>query len=256
MDFVPAHRAGAQNRVYGALSVSMADFRVAQPVSSRLEPAVVRLASQSPRLLAPALAIILLMPGLYALALLVGGPFWAFNPDAEGTPPAAISAVTLVLGGLVALGAPAGTARPGALRAIGVFLLFMGADEALTIHEHVQALTGEDWQTLYRPVMLAGAVAWAFVAVDLRRVPAALVAWFAGAASWAVAMRLEQWAWHPDGTHAPGWQAMSVVEETLELFGSACWALALLIAVRVLPRAAAASRTRPGAAAATSPASP
>jgi hypothetical protein len=234
----------------------MAVFQGARTRASRLEPAVVRLAAQSPWLLAPAMAIVLLLAGLAALAFLVGGPFWAFNPDAEGTAPAAISAGVLVLGGLIALGAPAGTARPGALRAIGVFLLFMSADEALTIHEHLQALTAEDWQTLYRPVMLAGAVAWAFIAVDLRRVPAALVAWFAGAASWAVAMRLEQWAWHPDGTHAPGWQAMSVVEETLELFGSACWVVALLIAVRALPRAVAVARATRDATGATSPASP
>jgi len=249
---VPVRRAGAQNRVYGALSVSMADHRVAQPVASRLEPAVVRLAYQSPWLLALALAIVLLLAGLAALAFLVGGPFWAFNPDAEGTPPAAISAATMVLGGLVALGAPAGTARPVALRAIGVFLLFMGADEALTIHEHLQLLTGVDWQTLYTPVILAGAVGWAVIAVDLRRLPVALAAWVTGAVAWAVAERLEQLAWHSDGTHAAGWQALSVLEEALELSGSVCFVLALLVAVRVLPHAVRAAALPRDASPATS----
>jgi hypothetical protein len=49
---------------------------------------------------------------------------------------------------------------------------------------------------------------------------------------------------------------MSVVEETLELFGSACWVVALLIAVRALPRAVAVGRATRDVTPATSPASP
>ena len=59
---VPLRRASAQIRVYGALSVRMADVPASRSRRrDRLEPHVVRLAASEPRCSAPAVAIVLLL---------------------------------------------------------------------------------------------------------------------------------------------------------------------------------------------------
>lgn len=200
-----------------------------------LDWALARRPARVASVLAGSIAGLALLGALYYAA---GDAFSLFNPDGEGKPPAAFSAgVLLAAGGLAVLGAARAPRWPAAWRAIGAFLIYMGFDEGLLIHERLQSLTGVDWLTLYRPLVVVVAPVWLAVAWSLRRERLAAALWVGGACCWAVAQGFEMLAWDHSGGHVGPWQLLTTTEEALESAGSSLWLLAILIALRASARA-------------------
>jgi uncharacterized membrane protein YhaH (DUF805 family) len=112
--------------------------------------------------------------------------------------------------------------------AIGAFLTFMGIDEMVEIHERLERVTEIDWQTLYVPIALIGAVAWFVILKQLWRHRSLSIAWIAGAGAWLIAQVLEDVQWGPGDVLVSGAGSLIVAEETLEMSGSALFLLTLL----------------------------
>lgn len=112
----------------------------------------------------------------------------------------------------------------------------MVLDEAFSFHERLEIALDVDWQLLHLPLVAAGAVS--FLLVARRRVGhrGRLAVWFGGALAWAVSPALEDGEWDPFGRPGPGHAAMMVVEEVLEMVGSALWPAALVSELAVLTR--------------------
>ncbi len=153
-----------------------------------------------------------------------------FDLDGEYNVPAAWSAGLLVAAG--ALAAVVGR-RPAWRAATGLAVLFafMGLDEAVAIHERLEALTGIDWQLLYVPVVLVGGVAWLALWRRGRTVARFRPALAAGSAAWFVAQVLEKVQWHGD-VKAAHYDLMMVLEELLEMTGSLLFLIAVLLVAR------------------------
>lgn len=155
-----------------------------------------------------------------------------FDLDGEYNLPALWSSVLLLAaGGLAALVAR----RPGwrVVAGLGLLFGFMGFDEAVAIHERLEALTGIDWEVLYAPVVAVGAVAWLTVWRRARSVVWARSALVAGSAAWAVAQFLEKVQWHGD-VQAAHYELMMVPEELLEMTGSLLFLAGVVLVARAL----------------------
>lgn len=152
-----------------------------------------------------------------------------FDLDGEWTLPALFSGALLFAAGSLAFlaGGRVGNARlPYVL--FGGFLISMGLDEVCSIHERLEAATSTDWQILYAPVILLGGTVWILLVrtFDRRAQPFWLMA--TGAWAWVVAQVLENVQWG-GGTGAPvdAYARLMLIEETLEMVGSACFVVAL-----------------------------
>ena len=161
----------------------------------------------------------------------------AFDLDSERKLPAFVAGAIL-LGASVAAAVAAlwdaGRVRVAWLVLAALWAL-MGVDEALGIHESLEDETGVDWQTLYLPIMAAGAVAWLIVLLRRRGVAALLV--LAGGLLWACAGVLEavQWTGPMEAERAvDGYGIIMGLEEIFEMTGSACFLLGSLSAARAL----------------------
>jgi hypothetical protein len=121
-----------------------------------------------------------------------------------------------------------------------VVLAWLAFDEGSAIHEKLERWSGTDWELLYVPVMAIGALAWWGVFRRYRserRIAALLVA---GAVVWIAVLALElvqNWGGAP--VRAEIYVPTMIVEEALEMIGSAALLiagmLALQRAVRALP---------------------
>jgi hypothetical protein len=148
-----------------------------------------------------------------------------FNVDGEGVPPADFSAALLLAGGALLLlrGRLARDRYESVSWALlGGFLVFMSLDEWRAIHEHLEALTGVDWQVLYLPVVAVGAWMWVAVLWQLSPPRLAVVFFVVGAAAWLGAQAIEAYQWSGDDLVHPG---TVVPEEVLEMTGSALFLL-------------------------------
>jgi hypothetical protein len=117
--------------------------------------------------------------------------------------------------------------------AIGLCVLFayMGIDEGTEIHERLDELTGVNWQLLYVPLVVGGAICWLSVVRhlwDRAREPALILV--GGAAAWIVAQMFEGMQRGENHVLLHKW--MIIPEELLEMCGSALFGLGLLLAVR------------------------
>ena len=167
---------------------------------------------------------------LHGLGAVFGG-FDAFHLDRERNAPAALSAAFLAAGGIAFLAAVAkGRLRPVSV-GLAALLLLMAADELLEWHETLERRTGVDWQLLYAPVGLAGALVWLLVMRQLRGDRTATVLLAGGAAAWALSQVLERVEWD-GGRQVSGYGFMMPVEELLELSGSAMFLLAAMTLLR------------------------
>jgi hypothetical protein len=84
------------------------------------------------------------------------------------------------------------TSSPAPWYLIAGLFAFMGVDELLTIHEHLDAWTGIAWQVLYLPVVLVGAAAWWILFQRLRTSDIRLATgWALAAGFWAFSQFLE-----------------------------------------------------------------
>ena len=153
-----------------------------------------------------------------------------FDLDGERNVPGLFSALLLLACAVLAFLLP----RSVAPRAVA--LIFSGAlvlaslDEATEIHEKLERRLDVDWQLLYIPVFVAAVVVWSLLVAGLRRNGFSLTLVLASAACWIASQALEALQWEDDGP-APGYTWMVVVEETLEMTGSALLLLALLTVV-------------------------
>jgi hypothetical protein len=114
---------------------------------------------------------------------------------------------------------------------IAVLFVFMGVDELVTIHEHLEEWTGVDWQILYLPVVLAGAVGWTVLFLRLRASDVRLATgWALGAGLWIFAQFLEVLLRKLHvGSGVPKLEElMPAAEELSELTGSSLFLLVTL----------------------------
>lgn len=115
---------------------------------------------------------------------------------------------------------------------LAILFAEMAFDETLRLHENLEDLVGLDWQVIYLPLILAAGLAWLAFLRRFWREPAIRWLWLAGAMAWIVSQFSEAAAWGWWGLYpnqeARGYLAYVVVEETLEMTGSAVLLLALL----------------------------
>jgi hypothetical protein len=175
--------------------------------------------------------------GLQALGL----PLGFFELDAELTAPAFFSGLQLLSAAVLAFVLARrglGEARPDwALAVLGVVFLAMAVDEVAVVHENMDDWLGaENWIVVYLPIIALAAYAWVVVLRRLRAFPARepFILFVAGAVGWGLAILIEL-------PHQEGWQGrvsrLSVLpEEVLELGGSLCFLLALLVLIQARPR--------------------
>jgi hypothetical protein len=190
------------------------------------------------RLLEPRSVALALGAAIAALAVLGAIVAWeprpaldGFDLDEERTVPAFVSAFLLVACALLALRLPRTVLSRGAAVVFAALLALASLDELMGIHERLERRLDVDWQVLYLPVFAAGLVVLALFVAGLRRNGFGLGPVLASAACWAAAQLLEKLQWEDDGP-APGYTWMMVIEETLEMAGSALLLLAMLSVVR------------------------
>lgn len=187
-------------------------------------------------------------------------PEWglsAFDLDRELRVAAAFSGAVLVSGAAV-FAVLAGRAVGGLRRASGAMaalLAVMAGDEVVELHERLEAATGVDWQLLYLPVAMVGALAWLRLlrAWRGRTLPGVLL--IAGAACWGVSQVLEAVQWNGD-VQVEGYVGLMLAEEMLEITGSAFLllaGLAVLVAEAVRHDEAAPLRSGGSSSAAATP---
>ena len=109
---------------------------------------------------------------------------------------------------------------------IAVLFTYMGLDELLTFHEHLETFTGVDWEVLYAPVAAGGACLW--VVLLFRMPPGSLrrLVWIGGAVGWVVAQVLEDLQWQGP-RRVDLYDLLANTEEALEMGGSALFLIAL-----------------------------
>jgi hypothetical protein len=196
-----------------------------------------KLAYVDPVRLAAGFAVVIAVFGLLGAAnVITDGDVAFFDLDAEGKLPAFVAAAILLCAAVGALLACLETSeRRWPWAVLAVLFSVMAVDEAFRVHEALEDETSTDWQVLYLPLMAAGAVAWFALLGRLRRLRLAALLLFAGAVMWAVAGVLEsiQWTGPRETERAvEGYGILMGIEELLEMCGSACFALAPLLAVR------------------------
>jgi hypothetical protein len=112
------------------------------------------------------------------------------------------------------------------------FFAFMALDEMLSFHESIERTTGIDWQILYLPIFLIGAVAGIGALLVLRGLRVAWLTFLAGGLAWFVAQVFEQIQWGADDEPIANYNLLMVPEELLEYVGSALWFVAFVLVIR------------------------
>ena len=206
--------------------------------------AVRRLVDVAPVWLAGGFAVVIAVLGVLGAIDVKYQSAPAFDLDAEAKLPAFAAGLILVCAaamcGLAAATEPARRRWPWLVLA-AVFTV-MALDEMTGLHEELEDDTGVDWQTLYLPLMAAAGIAWLSLLRRLRAVKVAAGLLVAGAALWVSAGVLEavQWTGPRESERAvDGYGILMGMEELFEMTGSACFALAPLIAARTHRRVSA-----------------
>ena len=178
---------------------------------------------------------------LGALHTLAGVRIDLFDPNGERNVQAFVAAGLLATAGAAAL--VAASVEEGRPRLIGYglagLLTFLSADELLQLHEKAERLTGVDWQKLYLPIFAVGGVLGALM---LRRVwphVGARVMLVAAGAAWFVAELLEAIEYDAADGRVASYDLMVVIEEPLEMTGSALITVALILGAAMRRRARA-----------------
>jgi hypothetical protein len=202
-------------------------------------------ASASLASLPKTLATARVLGGLVVLMAVLGGFDAAVTDvhlfDIEGELKDGPTLMVVVAGGVLfvaaalafklARGEANSTSSPAPWYLIAGLFAFMGVDELLTIHEHLDAWTGIAWQLLYLPILLAGAAAWWILFQRLRASDMRLATgWALGAGFWAFSQFLE--VLFVKAGLGPGVLKLEVVmpatEELCELTGSSLFLLVSL----------------------------
>jgi hypothetical protein len=157
-----------------------------------------------------------------------------FDLDGERTFVTVLTGASLLaaaLGALVAGYLVVGRARY-VFHSLAGFFAFMALDEVFSFHESIERTTGVDWQLLYLPIFLIGAVGGIGALVLLRGLRAAQLTFLAGGLAWLVAQVFEQIQWGADDEPIAHYNLLMVPEELLEYLGSALWFVAFVLVIR------------------------
>ena len=154
-----------------------------------------------------------------------------FDLDGERNVPALFSALLLFVCAVLALRLPRSVAPRAVALALSGVLVLASLDEATEIHEKLERRLDVDWQLLYIPVFVAAVVVWSLLVAGLRRNGFTVALVLASAGCWIASQALEALQWENEGP-APGYTWMMVVEETLEMTGSALLLVALVVVTR------------------------
>jgi hypothetical protein len=174
----------------------------------------------------------------------LGLPLGLFDFDGEGKALAAWSTLLLLTNAGLALSIGSGERdAPRRWQVLAGFFAFVAVDEALALHEHLNTDLHWDWQVGYLPVLAVGGAAGLLVLRRLWPLRHERILLIAGAAAWAISQLSERVQSNPDEGRVSGYGALSGVEETLEIAGSALFVLALLGALRALSSRAPSRRT-------------
>jgi hypothetical protein len=189
---------------------------------------------------AASIAFFAAMGGAYYASFL--GVLKPFDLDGELSNfiyfPAIFSGGLLFCGAWAALGELHIGASPSwAWRGIAFFFAFMGVDELVTIHEHVEIWTGVDWQLLYLPLVTIGAVCWLAILRSMSTAPLARLMWIGGVGAWLAAQTVEHFevqklTFDSNGHPFGALPVQILVEETGEMIGSALFLLAIVAYAR------------------------
>jgi hypothetical protein len=196
------------------------------------------------------IGIVALFALLGSLERVHGVPLGLFDLDGEGKPPAAFSALLLVGAGVTAYAIgrlPAERDRRVLWTLMGLFFVYMAADEALTVHEHLQDLVGIGWTKLYAPLVLVAGIGWLQIVRRIWPLGERVLEWgprlFALApAPWLVAVALERLEANPDEGRVSGYAVMATIEEVFEMIGDGLFFIGLLFAFQSLARYVSSTR--------------
>ena len=155
----------------------------------------------------------------------------SFDLDGERNVPALFSALLLFACAVQTLRLPRSVVPRAVALVFSGVLVLASLDEATEIHEKLEQRLDVDWQLLYLPVFVAAAVVWWLLVAGLRRNGFGVAPVLASAGCWLASQALEALQWEDEGP-APGYTWMMVLEETLEMTGSALLLVALLAVVR------------------------
>jgi hypothetical protein len=151
--------------------------------------------------------------------------------NGEWTLPALYSALLLLTAGVLCFRAAwlvTTSGRFTPLVVLGALFAYMGVDEFLAVHEHLERVVHLAWWKFYAPVAVVGGVA---VLLTLRRIWAVVVArsaLLAGGACWLLSQLIETQQY--DGTElVHRWTILP--EEVLEMTGSLLFVVALLAVI-------------------------
>lgn len=196
----------------------------------------------TPTQLAVAISLVIAVLAAAGISVIQSGAAESiWNLDAEGTIPALFTALLLGGAGICAFVASRrdlyGARR--SLRLLALLLMLMSVDEALVVHERIEAAVGVDWQALYAPVIIVCGAAWLRVTYVLRSLPRAQILMIMGAFAWAVAQVLEATQWDGDDVKVGAYDQQMFIEEILEMSGSGLFLIALYTVLFVARRQAA-----------------
>lgn len=122
---------------------------------------------------------------------------------------------------------------------LAVLFAFAAFDELFMLHERLEVRTGNDWQVLYVPVLLLGAITsflWLRAQGGWRDVTDSSLLFLLGGAAWVTAWLLEAFQWSGDEMQ-PGYIFMMIPEEVAESLGACAFLLAMLTCARAAPPA-------------------
>jgi len=166
--------------------------------------------------------------------LVASGLDWGRNQldlDGERNVPSTLSALLLLAAAVLLVRLPSRVVPRAASLGLGCILALAALDEAFELHEKLETRLDVDWQLLYIPAFLAAALLWFLLLRSVWRDRRSTGLLVAAGACWIVSQVLEHEQWGPNGPE-PGYTWMMVVEETLEMTGSALLVVALLAAAR------------------------
>lgn len=150
------------------------------------------------------------------------------NLDGERNLPTLYGALLLFLSGVTFLRLVRHRVLPRSTLPLVALLLVMAADEVLTIHERLERALDVDWQILYAPVVLLGALALVRVLRSLGPHTLARTLLLLGGGAWGASQALELAQWDGD-VPRPGYDLLMFTEELLETAGSSLFLLCALV---------------------------
>jgi len=157
--------------------------------------AVARLDDERIRRLGRAGGVAIILLGGLGAAFAAGAPLGVFDLDGEGNLPAAYSGLLLLVTAVLTLAladrAASVGVSPRALSAMAFVFGWMAFDEVFTVHEHLDEVTGVDWQLMYLPLLVVAAWGWARIWRSLRGRRLAWAPWLGGLLAWGLAQALE-----------------------------------------------------------------